>query len=473
MAAVGRPRRATPWQAREPLVVRDSDGNALELDPDPIGRGGQGAVYRMRGTRYAAKLVNEADSPNPGDSLAERLARLRWLPLEGLPVSRPIQDLAAPHSGYIMDLLEGVQPLAALCEPPDGDLEAWYLSGGGLRRRLRLLARLAEVLAALHGRGLVYGDISPDNVLVSATPEGEDVWLIDPDNIAIESSARQRVVETRLYRAPEITRRESGNTPFSDDYSFALLAYQTLRADHPLVGDLVDDDVRLEEDAERGLLPWTGHSTDSRNGSGFGVEGNKVLTSRLKELFRHAFEDGLREPLRRPTATAWAAELRAAADLTVVCRPNGCGHSYYVFAPHCPYCRVGRPETILAGVRDQVPARFGLDGTKPVISDPVGWIALQAGEPFLATTRHARLAVGPKEEPVMGVRWMLDGALALEILGIAPARWVSPAGGAGRLLVPGARADPARVWNGWQVHFGDDRSIHRVLTFQQPRQQEA
>jgi eukaryotic-like serine/threonine-protein kinase len=472
MAAVGRPGRATPWQVREPLVVRDSDGNALELDPDPIGRGGQGAVYRMHGTRYAVKLVTEADSASPGGSLAERLARLRWLPMEGLPVSRPIQGLAAPNSGYIMDLLEGVEPLAALCEPPDGDLEAWYLSGGSLRRRLRLLARLAEVLAALHGRGLVYGDISPDNVLVSAALEGEDVWLIDPDNISIESSARQHIVETRLYRAPEIARREGGNTTFSDDYSFALLAYQMLRADHPLIGDLVDDDVRLEEDAERGLLPWTGHSTDSRNRSGFGVEGDRVLTSRLRELFRRAFEDGLREPLRRPTATTWATELRVAADITVVCRPNGCGHSYYIFAPHCPYCRAGRPEAILAAVRDQIPARFGLDGTKPVISAPVGWIALQAGEPFLATTRHARLAVGPREEPVLRVRWMLDGALALENLGTDPARWVSPAGGA-RLLVPGARADPARVWNGWRVHFGGDRSIHRVLTFQQPRQQEA
>jgi DNA-binding helix-hairpin-helix protein with protein kinase domain len=453
--------------------VRDADGNALELDPEPIGRGGQGAVYRMRGTRYAVKLMTGAGSSNPGDSLAERLARLRWLPLEGLPLSRPIQDLDAQHPGYIMDLLDGVEPLATLCEPQDGELEAWYQSGGGLRRRLRLLARLAEVLAALHGRGLVYGDISPDNVLIPAEAGGEDVWLIDPDNIAIESSARQRVVETRLYRAPEIARRESGNTPFSDDYSFALLAYQALRADHPLVGDLVDADLRREEDAERGLLPWTGHSTDARNRSGFGVAEGKVLTGRLKELFRQAFEDGLRDPLRRPTATAWAAELRAAADLTVVCRPHGCGHSYYAFAPHCPYCRAGRPETILAGVRNQIPARFRLDGTRPVISDPVSWIALQAGEPFLATTRHSRLAAGPKEEPVLRVRWMLDGSLALENVGTAPARWVSPAGGAGRLLVPGARADPARVWNGWQVHFGDDRAIHRVLTLQQPRQQEA
>lgn len=469
MAAAGRPARANSEHSSAPAVVRDVDGTVYELEHEPVGGGGQGVVYRVRQSKDAVKLLHDDAPPGasegPGESLDERIRRLGWLPLENLPIARPKPKgrLAEPHVGYLMPLLEDMIPIATLCEPPENDLEPWYLAGGGLRRRLRLLARCAGVLATLHGRGLVYGDISPRNVLVSASARRDGLWFIDPDNITIESSAGQRTDATRLYRAPEIARRQSGFTPFSDAYSFAILAYQTLRADHPLVGDGTTT-AQLEEEAERGLLPWTGHSTDERNRSGYGIPARHVLTDRLSKLFERAFENGLREPRLRPTALAWLAALGAAADQTLICPGPGCGHSFYASAGLCPFCGMARSDTIRVEIYDQIPPSFGLRGEEPALSGPVDWIAAQDGEPFVITTRHSRLVADADEKQVLRLRWRADGSLELSNIGDDPVRWVSAAGDADRVLRRGAsrsvRADSGRV------HFGDDRRVHRVLTFQ-------
>ncbi|MFE3204740.1 hypothetical protein [Embleya sp. NPDC059237] len=50
-------------------------------------------------------------------------------------------------------------------------------------RRLRLLARLADALGRLHARAIVYQDLSPSNVPVSADPRQEEIRLIDVDNL--------------------------------------------------------------------------------------------------------------------------------------------------------------------------------------------------------------------------------------------------------------------------------------------------
>lgn len=471
MGAVGRPKPTSPDPGSAPTGVRDSDGNPLELEPHPISRDGRGTVYRVSLSDYAVKLMDDqAAGPEEhvyvGESLMARLSRVRWLPLEDLPIFTPITKLAAPHVGYVMRFLDGMVPIAGLCEPPEGELKPWYLEGGGLRRRLRLLARYAGTLATLHGRGLVYGDVAPGNVLVSAAVRNNDVWLIDPDNITTESSASQRPGGTRLYRAPEIVRQEGGATQFSDAYSFAILAYETLRADHPLIGDATADLAR-QHDAESGLLPWTGHATDERNRSHYGIPAKWVLTSRLTKLFGQAFENGLRAPLRRPRMLAWLAALGAAADRTVSCANRDCRHTYYAFAARCPFCETPPPDTIVVGIHDQIPGAFGIREDKPVLSAAADWIVLQDGEPFVVTTRHSRLVASADEKLVLRLRWRLDGTLELSNVGDSPVRWMPPGAGAGRTLRPGA-STKGRSDGGWLVHFGDDQRIHRVLTFVRP-----
>lgn len=238
-----------------PAAVTSIHGSLYPLGPK-LGRGGQGAVYAVQGANRAVKLYDTA-SPQASERLRDQLALVGRLPLENLAVSRPIKQLRAPHVGYVMELFTGMVPIHSLQHPPKGaaGIAEWYLSGGGLQRRLRLLARTAEVMSALHGRGLVYVDPSPHNIFVSEHADAYEVRLIDMDNLRPASSAI-RPLYTPGYGAPEIVRQTGVPSSLSDAYAFAVIAFETLALVHPLLGDAVrDGEPEWEEQALQGYSP--------------------------------------------------------------------------------------------------------------------------------------------------------------------------------------------------------------------------
>ncbi len=62
-------------------------------------------------------------------------------------------------------MASGMIPLENLLRPTSS--ENWWIETGGLKKRLRILKKLSNILAELHSRGLVYGDLSPKNIFVS------------------------------------------------------------------------------------------------------------------------------------------------------------------------------------------------------------------------------------------------------------------------------------------------------------------
>jgi DNA-binding helix-hairpin-helix protein with protein kinase domain len=191
-----------------------------------IGRGGQGAVFEVKGGRLAAKILFDS-SPSRREQLRNQLTQVKRLPLADLEIARPLEMLREPVLGYLMELLTGMQPLSALCGPPKSatSVAAWYFQTGGLRRRLALLARTADVLSALHGKGLVYSDPSPHNVFVSEANDATEVRFIDSDNIRYVSSAGLSSVFTPGYGAPEIIRGTAGVNSLTDAHAFAVMSF--------------------------------------------------------------------------------------------------------------------------------------------------------------------------------------------------------------------------------------------------------
>ena len=126
-------------------VVTTINGARYRLTQE-IGRGGQGAVFRTEEGQYAVKLLRNR-SPTARTSLSDRLAMVARLPIEDLGLARPLDRLREPHLGYVMDLYTGMVPIRSLLRPPADapSLAGWYLAGGGLRRRLRLLAHTADL----------------------------------------------------------------------------------------------------------------------------------------------------------------------------------------------------------------------------------------------------------------------------------------------------------------------------------------
>jgi serine/threonine protein kinase len=211
--------------------------------------------------------------------------------------------LREPVLGYLMELLTGMQPLSALCNPPKAttSVASWYFQTGGLRRRLALLARTADVLSALHGKGLVYSDPSPHNIFVSEASDATEVRFIDSDNIHYVSSAGLPTVFTPGYGAPELIRGASGVNSLTDAHAFAVLTFQTLSLVHPLIGDAVaNGPPEREEEAFAGAMPWVDDPGNSSNRCSIGIPRSVTLSRAIGRDLATSF----RRRSRRATAAA-------------------------------------------------------------------------------------------------------------------------------------------------------------------------
>ncbi len=328
-------------------VVTTLTGARYKLTRE-LGRGGQGAVFGAEDGRHAVKLLRKR-SPVAREALRDRLAMVARLPIDDLGLARPLDRLREPDLGYVMELFSDMEPMQTLLHPPreTASLAQWYLAGGGLRRRLRLLGRVADLFARLHGRGLVYTDPSPQNIFVSQPITEHEVRLIDTDNLRPASVVGDGYF-TPGYGAPELHTGRGPATTLSDAHAFAVIAFQTLALVHPLKGDLVEDgEPDLEELALNGGLPWIDDPQDESNRARHGIAREKVLTPQMRAAFATAFGPGLHEPTRRRGMACWAEHLHRAADNTLRC--PACSGSYFRTSSLCPWCEAARPPHVVLG----------------------------------------------------------------------------------------------------------------------------
>jgi serine/threonine protein kinase len=360
----------------------------VHIQDKVLGQGGQGVVFRTKDPDLVIKLVtDESGTPVTDEESVERYSkrfkRVRLLPLpENLNISVPA-TLLQKNAGYVMQLLSEMVPfshfwLDGKSAEKIGDIPAWlsampeneakkivhYYRTGGLRRRLHALYKCASLLARLHGNGMVYGDISPNNIFISEGLDDSAVWLIDADNIRFEITAGGSVVYTPKYGAPELVQGKDGGRPSSDCHAFAVVAFYLLSLIHPFVGKKVDgtdegdwadeenDGEDVEDKAYAGLFPWVDDRNDDSNSSDSGLPRSLLLTEKLISLFEGTFGPGRTSPSLRPTIYHWPEALAQAADMTVTC--PGCSMSYYYDFIHpetedhnCPYCKTQRPQMLI------------------------------------------------------------------------------------------------------------------------------
>jgi DNA-binding helix-hairpin-helix protein with protein kinase domain len=442
------------------VVVRDEHGTPLQL-VRWLGGGRQGDVWVTSGERVAVKIL-KASGQAAGDDLARRLRTVRRLDLSGLALSRPLAMLARPHIGYTMEMLADMAMLRTLLAPPPRkDLVEWYTATGGLRRRLRLLGRAAGILAALHARGMAFGDPSPSNLLISVHVDREEVWLIDVDNVAVTSEVRDAFA-TRGYTAPELGAGRMGVSSLTDAYAFAVMAFQTLVGVHPFVGDAVDQgEAELLDAALAAELPWIDHSAEAGNRTRLGHRRSTVLTPGLQALAKSTFETALLNPLGRPLVAEWRTKLMEAAGMTLRC--ENCTGSFYVSAGVCPWCGEPAPPALLARVLTHVP---GSDPAGDQVAPAQLALAVQRGVPTDIPLRVATLDHEDPERPVASLRLGIDD-LNVRNLWTRPAWLVAPGGHPLFVVEPGQqeRLPGSEGGRMWELHFGPRAEHHRLLSF--------
>ncbi len=327
--------------AKKNRTVVDQHGQSYELT-GRVGEGGQGIVCTTNFPNVLVK-ISRASTEERRKSWMAKIRNLMRQPLEGLPIAHPQALITQPQPGYVMELMDGLVPMADLMQKAADALMseeglAGYLQTGGLLRRLKIISRLARVLADLHGRGLAYGDLSPANVFVSQSLEYAEVWLIDADNVDSQARDSQQGVFTPDYGAPEILRGESGINTLTDSWSFAVLAYRFLTLAHPLKGDSVlEGDPERENTALRGELPWVDHPVDRSNALTVGLPRDITLNTPLRSLFEQCFNAGLNTPGDRPSLNEWADAFEASTGHCNKC--SSCGSTFFFTAKLiCPFC---------------------------------------------------------------------------------------------------------------------------------------
>jgi len=110
-----------------------------------------------------------------------------------------------------------------------------------IQRVLHLFGSLLDAVEALHRRGVVHGDLKPDNLMLVHDADGaEAVWLIDLGAAGVGASNRSRreeVLGTPGYIAPELLLGEP-LTVASDVYAAGVILFELITGTAPFEEEL-------------------------------------------------------------------------------------------------------------------------------------------------------------------------------------------------------------------------------------------
>jgi serine/threonine-protein kinase len=202
-------------------------------DPQQIGRGGMGDIYRatdsVLGREVAVKVL--ADRYSEDESVRQRFTReaLAAARLSGEPNIVTIFDVGE-HRGrpyIVMEHLGG------------GSLDDVLRQGGAQHPQqvFTWLEQAGRALDAAHARGVVHRDVKPANLLLDRE---RNVHVAD---FGIASAAGMdsltmtgTVLGTAGYLSPEQAQGERA-TPASDRYGLAVVAFELLTGARPFAAD--------------------------------------------------------------------------------------------------------------------------------------------------------------------------------------------------------------------------------------------
>jgi len=176
-----------------------------------IGRGGMGAVYRVRDTRLDRQVALKVIDSAP-------LAEARLLAQLEHPGIVPVYDAGSLLDGRsycAMRLVDGVR------------LDAFLLQARALAERLSLFEKICEAVAFAHSRGVIHRDLKPENIMAGAFGE---VVVLDWGVALWKEAEARSIAGTPKWMAPE---QAAGGLvdARTDVFALGLLLKEILGAD--------------------------------------------------------------------------------------------------------------------------------------------------------------------------------------------------------------------------------------------------
>ena len=343
----------------------DIYGNVFSIDKE-LSSGGQGIVYKTREPNVLLKIEwnSQTKKININTEDNKKFDEIRLLPIpQNTNITLP-QSILKDCVGYSMRMLEDMISFEDAFRYGNEDYRnTWleefgesnpefvkgfgkYISTGGKRRRISAFLSVAGILAVIHTRGLVYGDLSDKNMYISSEPDRNVVWMIDVDNINfISVTSKRNGIFSPGYVAPEILNGK-GNTFYSDIYSFAIALFWNLTGQHPFVGPQLEEKLD-EEDFLSGTeetfacgcdVEWIKDDEDGENASDTPIPYELLVGDKLNNCFKKTFSrTGRHKRLTRPTMMEWGEALAYELDTSIKCRK--CEMEYNpMLHEACPWC---------------------------------------------------------------------------------------------------------------------------------------
>jgi serine/threonine-protein kinase len=190
-----------------------------------LGQGSVGTVYECvdsDGRHVAVKLMES----NPMVDISI---------FEGI-IHAALATQEIPENINVVDVLtagkEGSDYYIIMEMMPGGTLETMVMDSSlSFSAKLESAAKIAEIIAGIHGRGIVHGDLKPENILLNAEKEP---YLNDFYLYTAGESGEMPIMPfgTPYYMSPEQA-KGALITPESDIYSFGVLIYELLTARMP------------------------------------------------------------------------------------------------------------------------------------------------------------------------------------------------------------------------------------------------
>ena len=220
-----------------------------------IGRGGMGQVYAARDSVYGTMVALKVLHPNLHEDEDWR-SRFNEEGLVGTQLKHPhvlsARELLESEGriALVLDLVSGGQTL-------DKVMFREHRSGVPLVPALLVFLRILQGIDYLHGKGIVHGDIKPENILLEGDYRVPGTWVpkvTDFGTVAliahpVEIDGRPAVVATPRYASPEHLLGVDRLEFRSDVYCLGLILHFILTGRH------ASNAANVREAAERTMLP--------------------------------------------------------------------------------------------------------------------------------------------------------------------------------------------------------------------------
>jgi serine/threonine protein kinase len=324
-----------------------SDGKALDIDEaaDKLGAGGEGNVFQVPAHKdLVAKVFHDPQprqakieamlSNPPPSTTSDGHVLIAW------PVGALQDATRSKFAGFLMKKIDRARPLGAIADP---QMRIQELPDFTFEHLLIVASNVSRAFTALHGKGYVVGDVNDENVLVN---DKGHATLVDADSFQVPRGPGQGFYRCRVNRAeytpPELQSVKDVDLKVEHDhYGLGMLLFKLLMQSwSPFGGAAVGRKVSVSTSAAAGNRFGSGSlysQTWGRQSHPPKAPPLSVLSKELQNLARRCFDEGMKKPAARPSASEWTGALDRAANALKTCSNNPL-HKFGAHLQECVWC---------------------------------------------------------------------------------------------------------------------------------------